>query len=343
MEFFEEFWKLVEEAKSVVVTSHKSFDDDSIGSVLAIYWLIKQKHQDKKIHIIYTGTADQRHASFEGYKDIEFVDDVAWYLKDCDLLIMLDGNQYGRFTANYDLIKDFKGKRICIDHHGSQPDKFELLLSQSEAAATCQIIYEQFCAGTLLSKPIAESLLLGILGDTGTFAYLGPKNLVVLDIAKQLLTQLNIDIQGFKSRYDLISPRTFELEKQYVANTKLEEIEGWEGFSWTYVDRDFLEKESYTDNEASGGAHVYMTSYMRLIKGAPWGFIILPKKDGSCSVSFRSLPSSTNVRLIVEGMKIGGGHDRAAGSNIKNASGEKVSPKYCYEKIVAWLKEHKTS
>jgi len=333
-----EIEKLVSAAKYIIITSHKSFDDDSIGSVLAMYWTVKEKHPGKKVRVVYTGKPDERHKYFSGYQEIEFVDDLAWYLKGCDLLIMLDGGQFNRFTGNPELIQKFKGKTICLDHHQSPPDKFSLSLISPKSAATCQIIYELFCRKTDISKSVAEPLLLGLLGDTGNFTYLRPSDLGTFDMAKDLIAKLNVEVQEFKSRYDLISPRSFALEKIYVANTKLENLEGWGGFSWTYVDREFLQKESYSDNEASDGAHVYMSSYLRLIAGAPWGFIITPKQDGSCSVSFRSLPRSVNVRSIVEGMKIGGGHDRAAGSNIKSKKGGKTDPIECYQKIISWMR-----
>lgn len=341
MQFLHDFEKLIAGAKSAVITSHISPDDDSVGSVLAMYWIVKQKYPQLKVQVIYTGEPEKRYDSFAGYSEIKFVDDVANYLDGVDLLICLDGGQLSRFSRLTEKINNFKGKKICIDHHSSPPDQFDLLLELPNKSAVCQIIYEIFGNKVELTREISEGLLLGLLGDTGNFAYLRPSDLNVLDMAKDLLLRLNIQVQEFKSRYDLISQRSFELEKQYVANTKFETLNEWGGFSWSFLPRELVEREHFSDNELSSGAHIYMGSFMRLIEGAPWGFIITPKLDGTCSVSFRSLPKSINVRAMAEAMKIGGGHDLAAGSTFKPINGEKVDPLFCYKKIIEFMQANK--
>ena len=46
-----------------------------------------------------------------------------------------------------------------------------------------------------------------------------------------------------------------------------------------------------------------------------------------------------NVRLVMEGMKIGGGHDCAAGGRFKPETGS-VEPADCILQVKKWLEEN---
>lgn len=333
--FVEEFFRMVEAAGSVIITSHTSPDDDSIGSVLSIFWIIKEKYPQKKVEVIYSGERENRYEKFAGYDQIKFVPDLADNLIGGELLIFLDGGGYGRFSPKPDEIRKFSGKTICIDHHSSPPDKFDLFMLCPQLPATCQIIYELFCKSDI-SKPVGEALFLGLLGDTGNFSYLRPSDSGAFDMAKRLIETLGIQIQEFKARYNTIPFRVVKLIGELIKNTTIEKIEGWDSFSWSY-----LEREAYSDNETGNASFIYVDTYVRTITDVPWGFVITPKSDGVVKVSFRSLPGSVNVRYIVEQMKVGGGHDRAAASTFKPIGFEKVKPLDCYEQVKNWLIKNK--
>ena len=334
--FTDEFFKMINAAKSVVVTSHTSPDDDSIGSVLSIFWTLKDKYPQKKVEAIYTGEKDERYEKFAGYDKINFVLDLADHLGGVDLLIMLDGGGFGRFSKKPDEMRKFSGKTICIDHHSSPPDRFDQFLLCPQLPASCLIIYEQFYKNSEISQPIGEALLLGLLGDTGNFSYLRPSDIGAFDMAKRLIEILGIQIQEFMARYNIIPFKTLKLIGELINTALVEKVEGWDGFSWTYIERG-----DYSDNEISDASHIYLGHYVRVIKEAPWGFAVIPKSDGSVYVSFRSLPGSVNVREIVEKLQIGGGHDRAAGSTFKPTGSEKVKPLDCYKQIKNWLTKNK--
>ena len=227
MKFADEFFKSVSDAKNIVITSHTSPDDDSVGSVLVIYWTIKNKYPKKNVEAIYTGERENRYKKFEGYDKIKFVPDLADNMNGVDLLIMLDGGGFGRFSNQPEKLRKFAGKTICIDHHSSPPDGFDLFMLCPQLLSSCQIIYESFYKTADIPKPIAEALLLGLLGDTGNFSYLGPSDLGAFDMGKRLIDILQIQVQEFVARYSLISPRIFKLISELIVNTKLEKIEGW--------------------------------------------------------------------------------------------------------------------
>ena len=45
-EFEEKFWEMVEEAKNIMIAGHLNPDDDSIASILSVYWLVNERYPE---------------------------------------------------------------------------------------------------------------------------------------------------------------------------------------------------------------------------------------------------------------------------------------------------------
>lgn len=340
--FENKFEKLVSSSKSILITAHRSQDDDSVASVLSTYNYLTKNYPTKTIEIVYSGIPISRYKTFNNYDRIRFVDDISSYIQDKDLLIFLDGSQYYRFTLYPENIGNFRGKTICIDHHSSPIDKFTLTLINTKSPSNAENIYHLFYKKqkTLDLKEI-EVLLLGILGDTGNFLYIRPDQISTFGIVKRLIKEGNVNLQEFLSRYSSISIKTFEIISELVKNTKNVSENNWPPFTYAFIHRDWLEKGGFTDDQRNEASHLYMSNYLRLIEDHTWGFVLTPKPDGDFSFSLRSLPNSVNVRKIVEDMGIGGGHNRASGATFKAKSlGREVDVEYCLKQILEYLKNN---
>lgn len=333
-EFKEKFWALVSESNNILITSHISPDDDSISSVLSVYEIISQRFPDKKVRIAYSNAPVTRYSSFHNFKKIEFMKDIAEILDGMDLVIVLDLNGFHRFTK---MPEKFEGKKtICIDHHDSQANSHTLELINPKSPATAEVIYRIFENDFTLTKELAEVLFLGILGDTGNFTYLKPYQSDTLTIAKKLIEVGDIYIDTFKSRYMTLSQRELALIQVLLQNTKYGTVTGWPAHQYAFIDRETIEQGNFTDNEISAASSMYMAFYLRTITGYSWGFVVTPRKDGTCRVSLRSLPGSVNVCDMAVRMDIGGGHIRASGATIKMTDGP-IDSKESIAKIEAWM------
>jgi len=287
--------------------------------------------------MIYAGNHVPRYDYFTNYAKVEQVTDFADHIDEADLLILLDGSQFSRFSKNPEALAHFAGKTICIDHHSSPIDRFSLALVDPSSPANAQNIYLALLSRLDLPQHILETLLLGILGDTGIFSYLRPDQLRTLDIAKKILKKANLEVQDFLSRYSTISPEVFAVIQELIKNTVNDDLAGWPSFTYSLISREWFESRGYSDEVRSDATHIFMSQYLRTITGHPWGFILTPKSDGNVSLSLRSLPGSISVRLIVENMGIGGGHDRAAGGTFKSADGSKVNPQDSLNQLLMWI------
>ncbi len=338
--FREDFFKLTDGAKNICITAHISPDEDSVASLLAAYRILSDRYPNKSIRMIYGTERIPRYQSFQNFEKIEFVDELTDYLDIFDLLICLDGSQYHRFTAQPEKLKNFPGKKVCIDHHSSPIDEFDLMLIAPQISSTAEIIYLTLGQDKEIDKPLAEVFLLGILGDTGNFTYLRPEQAEALVTAKKLVEAGQIEIADLQSRYRTISPRTLILIQELLKNTQFHQVVGWPDFQTSFINREFVEVNRFTDKDITEAGAVYIAFYIRAITGYSWGFVLTPRVNGQCKVSFRSLPGSVNVRELAEQMRIGGGHDRAAGGTFKEES-KALDPKECLSRVLDWVKQNR--
>ena len=110
--------------------------------------------------------------------------------------------------------------KICLDHHASPTDKFDLHLQKPLASSSSELIFQLIPHGTKLDLPLCECILLGILGDTGTFNYIRPNQYGILSIVKTILEASHIEIQEFKSRYMLMSKKVFFIIQEFIKNSQ---------------------------------------------------------------------------------------------------------------------------
>ena len=332
-----EFLKLVEESRRITITTHFSPDDDAIASSLAVYAFVKAKFPEKSVSMKIMGSANNRFNVFENYDKIDFVNELADELENSKLLIMVDGSQYSRFSRVPANIASHSSKKICFDHHSSPVDEFDLLYSDKNATSASEIIMDVLYQDEEITAETAKILLMGIFGDTGTFNYLKPNQLQTFDNVKKLVKISQVEIQDFKASYSKIKKSVFAIIKEYIDNTKFIDMPNKMSYQYSFVDEDFIKKNNFTDEDISEAGHIYMSDFLRLIENYSWGFIVTPKKY-NISVSFRSLPHSTNVRSIVEKLNIGGGHDRAAGGSFKSDRwGDELDLDFVIKYMIDWI------
>jgi phosphoesterase RecJ-like protein len=335
--FKKEFFALVEKAEHIVITAHLSPDDDSIGSVMAMHEILTIKYPDKDIKILYSGEASHRHSIFANYKNITFVTDIADHISNTDLFVMLDVNNYARVSKQPEKIKAIPN-RVIIDHHATSPDESTLSLIATEYSSNSELIYRALLGDeTMLTPSLAESLLLGIVGDTGNFSFVNPGQTGVFALGGVLVEKIGMSIDKFRSRYGGIPKKIIPLLKTLAQHTEYATVDGWPSVQYTYLDVVDVNHDEYSEEDISAAAHIYIGQYLTKIEGQPWGFIITPRADGSGKLHARSLPGSVNVRDLCQRMASGGGHDRASGGTVP-ANGKPSDGKEFVHIVLDWMK-----
>lgn len=333
------FDSMLSESESIVITSHFSPDDDSIASVLSVYYYLANflKIELSKLKIVYTGEKNEKWCSLTNFDKINFVDDLSNHVKNTDTLVMLDGGAYKRFSRKAEM-EMFSGKTICLDHHPIPGNQFDLQLVAKQFTSTSEIIYRFLYETEKITKEICEILLLGIVGDTGSFRFINNSNAGVLSIAEKLITNGEINVDSFIGKFEKININSYQILIELMKNSKIKKIKNWPEFVCSYIDMNKCLKLKYTDNDVSEGSS-YFTRYLRAVNGVEWGMVVTPRfHDMTHSVSFRSSPGSVVTREIGEKMGIGGGHDRASGGKLITKD-TKIAIKIVFD----WMKKNKPS
>jgi len=337
----EDFYNLVAESKSVIITAHMSPDGDSISSVLSVYTILIAKYQkssiEKKIRIVYTGVSKEDFAFLKNFEKIEWVDDIANHLDDTDLLIVLDVNNLNRVSKNPEKLSAIKNT-ICIDHHASVADSFTLSFIDSNISSNSEMVYRTLGAEQYLTEDLAQIFLLGIITDTGNFSHIKPSQVGAFDVAKKLVEIGKINIGFFNTKFSGIPKKIIPLLQVLMKNMNFKEVDGWPDTQISFIDRETFEQGAYTDEDMSTASHIHMGQYVTRIGGYSWGLVFTPRSDGTTRVSGRSLPESVNIRDMFERIQIGGGHDRASGGSIKESKTEDA-----IAQILDWMKINKPS
>ncbi len=324
--------KVIEKSNNIVITSHKNPDDDAISSLLSLYNYIINSFPTKKVSMVINGTNTNRHDYFNNYSQINFVAEICDHIKEVDLLIFADGCQYSRFTNNPELIAAHPAKKICIDHHPNPPDIFDITLIDINSTSTVEIIHKLLFENQKISKLLADIILLGIIGDTGTFNYVKPSQTDIFLLAKKLIDINQTDIQTFKSNYSKISQESYQAISELIKNTTFHTSSNNPSFQVSFLSKTFVDKHKISQENLSEASHVYMSSFLRVIEGYTWGLVVTPSNENDSNISLRSLPNSVNVRSFMQKMAIGGGHDRAAGGEIKNSTPQKT-----IKTLISWI------
>ena len=159
--------ELLSKAKKVLVSGHLSPDGDSYGAMTAVARMLRAAGVDA------IATADVKSlgkmAFMQGAEEIVPLKRIR--RKRFDLLFVVDCASLDRLPPE---VRPFAQKlpAILIDHHKTNTAFAQVSIIEPEAASACQIVWKFAKAmGWKLDAVTAESLWVGMITDSGRFAY----------------------------------------------------------------------------------------------------------------------------------------------------------------------------
>lgn len=165
--------KIIIENKSFLLTTHVNPDADAIGSEIAMYRILKSLGKD--VCIINHSTTPYNLEFFDTKNIIRIFDEKKHkqLFDKADVLIALDFNRANRVVSMQKFFVEFKGIKLCIDHHPDPEDFVNHYFVDDSYAATGHLIYDFIKQTKLvdLSYEIAYPLYAAIMTDTGSFRF----------------------------------------------------------------------------------------------------------------------------------------------------------------------------
>jgi len=304
----EEFRKLLDASKSIVLTTHHNPDGDAVGSVLGLFHALKS--------VGYPVIAVTPNGFPEFLSWIPGSDQVLRYseqkanavssILNADTIICLDFNGFKRTEEMGDFLAQSKAKKILIDHHPNPEDEFDLQFSFTKVSSTSELVYEVLTScftDDIITSDVAVCLYTGIMTDTGSFSYACSRG------------------------------RTFQIAGELIS--KGVDVETVQGLVYNNFSADRMRLMGFSLNEKMKVFHEYKAAYISLTKeeikrfkhkiGDTEGFVNLPlsikgivfsvlfvEHDTFVKVSLRSR-GSFPVNVVSQKHFNGGGHINAAG------------------------------
>lgn len=324
-----EILKLVEQAQSIVITSHKSPDGDSIGSSLALFHLFKK--WNKPVRMVHPDPAPTFLHWIEGQEEIIDFERSAEKAKEllagADLILCLDYNDPSRVG---DIMQPFlvasTATKVMIDHHLHPADFCQQVISDPSASSTCELIYRWIKEiGYLddLNEVSGAAIYLGIMTDTGSFRFPSVSAFTheaIGDLIRRGVKHFLVHEAVYDTNtVDRIKLRGYALSEKLVCMNEIH-------VGYASLSEEELNRFHYQKGDTEG-----LVNQILGIQGMKMA-VLFVEKDGKVKISFRS-KGDYYVNELAKAHFDGGGHAYASGG-ISFETLEKT-----VEKFVTFVKD----
>lgn len=299
----------IKQANSIVITSHKSPDGDSIGSSLGLYQFIQ--NLNKQVTICHPDKAPDFLLWLDDVEDIHTLEEdpetVKMLIDKADLIFSLDYNDLSRVGEEMQaLLAQASATFIMIDHHLHPSEYAAITLSDTDVCSTSQLVYDVIAHSTenqLMDAKTATPLYLGMMTDTGSFRYpsVQPRTHEIL------AEMLRMGVQHYKiheNTFDQNSINRLRL-RGYATSEKLELLHNGK-IAIISLTEEELNRFHHQKGDTEGLVNIALS--IEGVKAAAF----FAEKDAKIKISFRG-KGDYEVNQLANDHFSGGGHKYAAG------------------------------
>ena len=286
----------IESYDQIIIHRHVRPDPDALGSQAGLAQLIKKHYPEKNVY-----TVGDEEASLQFINKMDEIKDEQF---NGALIIICD-------TANTERISDeryVKGDKIIkIDHHPNEDPYGDVIWVDTSASSVSEMIYELFetwqeLKGIQMTKEVARSLFVGIVGDTGRFRYPNTTERTfryAAELMKQPFSPVEL--------YEKMENKSLNMARLegYVLNN-FEYLEN--GVGTINLSNDLLQEYGITTSEASKLVNTFSD-----VEGLKAWVFFVEEPDQLIRVRLRS--KGPTINGLAQSFN-GGGHPLAAGASV---------------------------
>lgn len=304
-------WKpigpIISDCRSFVLTSHCRADCDAVGSELALARVLESL--GKEVQIV-NGDEVPEHIRFidpkSRVKELGRNAQAA-ELKKCDCLIVVDTSAWGQLGPMADVVREFPGQRVVIDHHVSSDDLDAEVFRDATAEATGRLILELAEElGVELTKEIALPLFAAIATDTGWFRFSSVTEKTFEALAKIVAVGVSPP-EVFSALFEQHSLARILLRGRIFSNIE-SDCEG--KLMWTHVRQADFAAVGANTTDTEDSINTLLT-----VAGTELAVMFVELESARTKVSLRSR-SEFDVQAIAQQFG-GGGHKAASGITME--------------------------
>jgi phosphoesterase RecJ-like protein len=302
--------ELVDDAGSILVTTHTRPDGDACGCMAALSEALTAL--GKEVTLLLISPMPQWYEFLFEKKVPVLGEDVSveqltqGSFGDFDLLIIVDTNSRSQLLEFEQYVKQTDRPILVIDHHVTSDGLGDVELVDPDAAAAAVILHDLFKhADWPITEKIARALLVAIATDTGWFQFSNTDSRVLRTCA-QLIDSGADPRQLYHDLYENFSPQRFKLMVAMLNTLELH-LDGRYATQYLRVSDFEQTGASYTDTEN-------LINECQRIGTVQVTALFVELRDGRIRCSLRSR-GAVNVSEIA-GKFGGGGHKMAAGTYL---------------------------
>ncbi len=305
------FRELLQSPSSVVLTTHLNPDGDGLGSQLALAEVLRS--QGIPVRIVNHDAVpppyrflDPDGRTIERYEPSRHDD----LLHDARWIVVVDTNQVSRLGRMESAVADSPAAKAIIDHHPDPGSFASVVIVDSDASSTGEMVYELFAATDALpiSAAGASALYTAIMTDTGSFRF--PKTDARLHRIVADLIEMGADpVSTYQHVYEEGPANRLQLLGEVLAGLQI----AHEGRLCAFtVTRDLLQRTGTTEIDTDAFVPMTLT-----VGGVQIGLMFTELED-CIKINFRSRGAIPINQLA---QQFGGnGHRNAAGARVHNAT-----------------------
>ncbi|MCM1036718.1 MAG: bifunctional oligoribonuclease/PAP phosphatase NrnA [Bacteroides sp.] len=307
----------LDDAERIVILTHMSPDGDAIGSSTAMQRLLLALGKEARIVIpdILPGQLRRVPGAKEAVDATRYPDFARQLIDGADLLLCFDLNEPGRIGRLATALTEATATKVLIDHHLHPADFADVVISHPELSSTCYLLFKVLCGLELfglIDNKIAESILTGMMTDTGNFSYNASDPELYLVVAE--LMRKGADKERiYREQFETHSLDSMRLNAYAIS----ERMEVWPdcGAALITLTRDELNRFHYAKGDTEG-----LVNRPLAVPGVVYS-AFLREEDDFVKVSMRSV-GDFPVNILCREHFGGGGHLNAAGGEFRGTLAE---------------------
>lgn len=300
----------VQAAQRILLNCHRNPDSDSVGCATSLAQVLRGMGREVTIicpskiprDLLFLSGADTvQEVVFDDYDYSQF-----------DLFILCDTSSW-HMVMNSTHAKRPSVPIIVIDNHETNEGYGDINLLDFETSSAAEILYKVFLDWNVpITASLSNSLLAGIIGDTGSFQYEIYKD--TFKIANDLLDH-GADIAQINTNlFDTKPLLLIEFWGVVIDHLKVDDT----GFAWSAIPYAKYEKYKHLKGTKESAA----TLFTRKVENTEFGFVMTEDEPQTFSISFRT---RTNHNVADIALQLGGGgHPGAAGARIEGKTFEEA-------------------
>ncbi len=296
--------RLLDEGERFVILTHVNADGDGIGSSIGLYGFLQAR--GKNVRMI------QNEPVMEQYRFLELADrievfeagEMSEFIESADGIFVLDNGSMARLGRIEPSVRASSALKVCLDHHETSDDGWDVLVLDEKASATGEVVYWLFEAagGAELTGAMAEALYVALITDSGHFRFSKTRP-ATHRMTAELLEHGVRPEKVYETVYHRQSEADLRLTGAALARLQLAMDDQ---LVWTVLDLELQKHLGALQVDTSGVINILLS-----LEAARVAMLLRELPDGKVKVSLRSRGTITIHGLAQR--HGGGGHEHAAG------------------------------